>query len=337
MKRNKKPKIWRWILLGIIIIVVWVNLKTTITMNDTITLKQGDTLQTLIQDLSWKQKMSVKWYIRKHDIDLSKLDIGSYIFSGEYTSQTFVETIVAGPKYQYQTIKILEWWSIYDIDSALSAKWYISAGEYISFVTNQSIIQKYQQRYAFLTNISWLKSLEGFLYPDTYSVDKDKNILDQLVYLQLQAFKTKVWDAVEDQALSFDLSWYDTIKMASIVEKEEKSSKNKPTVAGILIKRFQLGTLIGADISLCYFFEKPYKECTPSFIGQHVSDTNNPYNTRTLKWLPPQPISNPAIGTIKAVLDYEKTDYLFYLHDSNGGIHYGRTLQEHNQNKNMYL
>ncbi|HCB51656.1 TPA: hypothetical protein DEP21_03720 [Patescibacteria group bacterium] len=77
-------------------------------MNDTITLKQGDTLQTLIQDLSWKQKMSVKWYIRKHDIDLSKLDIGSYIFSGEYTSQTFVETIVAGPKYQYQTIKILE-------------------------------------------------------------------------------------------------------------------------------------------------------------------------------------------------------------------------------------
>ncbi|HCB51657.1 TPA: hypothetical protein DEP21_03725 [Patescibacteria group bacterium] len=125
--------------------------------------------------------------------------------------------------------------------------------------------------------------MEGFLYPDTYSVDKDKNILDQLVYLQLQAFKTKVWDAVEDQALSFDLSWYDTIKMASIVEKEEKSSKNKPTVAGILIKRFQLGTLIGADISLCYFFEKPYKECTPSFIGQHVSDTNNPYNTRTLK------------------------------------------------------
>ncbi|HCB51658.1 TPA: hypothetical protein DEP21_03730 [Patescibacteria group bacterium] len=48
-------------------------------------------------------------------------------------------------------------------------------------------------------------------------------------------------------------------------------------------------------------------------------------------------MSNPAIGTIKAVLDYEKTDYLFYLHDSNGGIHYGRTLQEHNQNKNMYL
>ena len=71
--------------------------------------------------------------------------------------------------------------------------------------------------------------------------------------------------------------------MASIVEKEEKAKANKPMVAGILIKRLQLGTLIGADISLCYFFEKPYKECTPSFIGQHVTDSNNPYNTRALK------------------------------------------------------
>lgn len=71
--------------------------------------------------------------------------------------------------------------------------------------------------------------------------------------------------------------------MASIVEKEERNNANKATVAGILLKRFQIGTLIGADISLCYSFKQPYKVCTPSFIGQHVSEDTNPYNTRRVR------------------------------------------------------
>lgn len=103
------------------------------------------------------------------------------------------------------------------------------------------------------------------------------------MYLQLETFTKRVWADAQTKKSTSSLAWYDVIKLASIVEKEERSQTNRPTVAGVLLKRFQLGTLIGADISLCYFFEKPYKECTPGFIAQHVSDTNNPYNTRSLK------------------------------------------------------
>jgi len=90
----------------------------------------------------------------------------------------------------------LEGRSIYDIDQALARKGYITDGDYIRFVTNPTIIAKYGAKYMFLNetvlNVSPLKSLEGFLYPDTYNVDKTKNIIDQLVYAQLENFNTKV-------------------------------------------------------------------------------------------------------------------------------------------------
>ncbi|MBO4516002.1 endolytic transglycosylase MltG [bacterium] len=53
--------------------------------------------------------------------------------------------------------------------------------------------------------------------------------------------------------------------------------------------------------------------------------------------MPPQPISNPAVTTISAVLNYTNTDYLYYLHDNSGVIHYGKTISEHNANKQKYL
>jgi cell division protein YceG involved in septum cleavage len=95
--------------------------------------------------------------------------------------------------------------------------------------------------------------------------------------------------------------------------------------------------LIGADISLCYFFKIPYADCTPSFIARNVFDTKNPYNTRTVAGLPPTPVGNPTLNSIMASLQPTYTDYLYYLHDNKGQIYYGKTLEEHNANKRNYL
>ncbi len=280
--------------------------------------------------------MQVKWYVKHNDVDLSKLQMGSYIFSGSYTPKTFVEAILEGPRVAYHTIKILEGRSIYDIDTSLTSKGLIDSGAYIAFVSDTSLITKYQLRYPFLQNLK-LKSLEGFLYPDTYKVDTEKNVIDQLVYLQLETFKKRVWEKASSITPPQGMDWYSSIILASIVEKEERSNKNRPTVAGILLKRLQLGTLVWADISLCYFFEMPYSDCTPNFIARNVTDKTNPYNTRAVKWLPPTPVSNPTVDSILAVLQSVQTEYFFYLHDNQWVIHYARTLEEHNQNKRNYL
>ena len=306
-------------------------------MNEAIEVKAGQSSQVIIDSLAWNQKFQVKWYIRNHDTKLANVQAWNYIFSGSYTPASFVATIAAGPKTAYARITILEGWSIYDIDQALSDKGLIKTGEYIAFVTNPTIIAKYQAKYGFLGTLQSPQTLEGFLYPDTYNVDKDKNVLDQLVYLQLENFNKKVWASAQQLISTQKLTRYQVMTLSSIVEKEERSGSNKPTVAGILLKRFQMGTLIGADISLCYAFKQPYKLCTPAFIGAHVADNNNPYNTRSLKGMPPTPISNPSVSSILAVLQPQQTPYFFYLHDSKWEIHYATTLDEHNQNKQLYM
>jgi UPF0755 protein len=125
--------------------------------------------------------------------------------------------------------------------------------------------------------------------------------------------------------------------LSTVVEKEERSNSNKPTVAGVFFNRLDKGMRLDADITLCYGLKEPYATCTPNVIVKKISDKSNIYNTRQNYGLPPQPIANPSVESIAAVLNYKKTDYLYYLHDSDGSIHYGRTLEEHNSNKNNYL
>ncbi len=345
--KKKKLKIWRRILLIVIILMIYIFTKP-IHLTGTITIAKGDTVSKILNKLPTMEKYRIKWYAKSHSIDFSKLEPGNYIFSGNYSKSNFVKDILAWPTNNYARITVLEGRSIYDVDAALTKKWYIKGGEYIAFVTNPGIIAKYQQRYTFLNetvlNHSPLTTLEWFLYPDTYNVDTNKDIIDQLVYLQLEAFNTKVQSKFGgDTAGKLNnftrghYSSYDLITLASILEKEERNPTNKPIVAGIFFKRLNNGISLGADVSLCYGLHEAYSECTPSVIGQHVADKNNPYNTREQRWLTPTPISNPSAETISAVLNYQDSEYLFYLHGSDGTIHYGKTLEEHNANKTQYL
>jgi UPF0755 protein len=108
-------------------------------------------------------------------------------------------------------------------------------------VTNDEKISALSDRYDFFD--SNLVSLEGFLYPDTYHIDAKADIIKDLVSIQLNTFKKKVRDVYgSDFSVinnQYGLDVYKTIILASIVEKEEKNSVNKPTVAGVFYNRLQ--------------------------------------------------------------------------------------------------
>ncbi len=337
MKKGKKIRLWRRILLVVLILLIYLFTKR-ITLNAKITIEQWENVSKILNQLGPIEKIRVKLYIRTHDIDFSKLEAGSYTFTWRYSKAGFVKKILNGSEKDYLRLTLLEGRSIYDIDEALARKWYITGGDYIAFVSDPAIIAKYQTRYAFLNNLTLntqnltLKTLEGFLYPDTYQVDKTKNIIDQLVYTQLENFNTKVRSKV-----SAPTNRYNTIILASILEKEERNIVNKATVAGIFLKRLNIGMALDADITLCYGLKQSYTTCTPAVIAQKIWDKNNIYNTRTHRDLPPTPISNPTRESINAVMNPQSSDYLYYLHDMEGNIHYGSTLEEHNANKAKYL
>jgi UPF0755 protein len=343
---QKKKKGWKWflfILIAIIIVAIrwWIkyspsNLvfeweKVSIVKWDTIT----KFYNTLLDD---KQTFWMKWYVRNHQDQLPNIQEWTYVFSWTYTSEEFLSHIAKWPEKEYISYTVLEWWSIYDIDADLTAKWFINAWEYISYVTNPAKISELSQRYDFFD--SSLTSLEWFLYPDTYFLDNRWNLVNQLVSIQLNTFKSKVREAHASDFSNiqnrYGLSVYQTITLTSIVEKEEKNNANKPTVAWIFYNRLNKWMLLWADITLCYGLAQPYSECTPNVIAKNVGDSNNRYNTRAVAWLTPTPIWNPALSTIEAVLFPNQTSYLFYLHGADGQIHYAETNAQHEQNK-QYL
>lgn len=348
---RKKTKMWRWILLIVVIILLYLFFAgSSLSLHKTVIINRWDTFSKFTQDMGTLQKLKLKWFIKRNGIDLSKLPEWYYVLSGSYSFATLTQQILKGPTQSYIRYTVLEGRSVYDIDADLTKKWYITGGDYIALASDPAIIAKYQNRYAFLAN-THLSSLEWFLYPDTYHIDANKNFVDQLIYMQLEAFKSRVRTPYSSQLTSmnnklqlnglnltsFSFDTYKIITLASIVEKEIRGETNKPIVAWIFIKRLSIWMSLGSDVTLCYGLKQPFVTCTPTVIAQNIGDKSNIFNTRQRTGLTPQPIANPAANTIAAVLNYQPSDYLFFLYGDDGQIHYARTNAEHSANKNQYM
>lgn len=125
------------------------------------------------------------------------------------------------------------------------------------------------------------------------------------------------------------------------MEKEERSVPNKAKVAGVLKRRIDgdcsdTGRIIGADATVCYAYGITSKECTPSFIAEHVGDKTD-YNTRRMGGLTPTPIANPTDDSFAAARNPEDGEACYYLHDPEGYIHFANDAAGHNRNKSSYL
>ncbi len=351
-KKKRRFRLW-WIFLwlGFVGLLFWWWLQSSFYVNTTVDLQQGQSFGAFLTQLSSRDARKVKVYVKTNAVDLSGLEQGVYEFDGHYSPKQFVDHVLAWVEPEYVSFTALEWWSVYDIDESLAAKWMILPWEFLRYVNNQEKIRQLSSSYTFLSTIGGdaLVSLEGFLYPDTYFLDEKKPIIQQLVTLQLNAFEQKIWDTYQEDFDNFDhykktkwfsdveLSFYDIMILATVVEKEERTKKNKPIIAWLFMNRLQRGDRIDADITLCYWLEQSYEWCTPSTIVKHLYDDKNPYNTRAVHGLPPTAIANPTSSSIMAVLNFTKTKYLFYLHDPTGRIHFWETISEHNANKSKYL
>ena len=178
---------------------------------------------------------------------------------------------------------------------------------------------------------------EGRLFPDTYLIPRQASA-EQIGLLLGQTFERKVVKGLADEIVSSDYSFDEALVMASIVEREARGEEELPVVAGILWNRVELGMPLQADATLQYI--KGYSGVEDSWwVPPTAADKtlNSIYNTYRYPGLPPQPIANPGLMAIEAALHPAVTDYLYYLHDRTGEIHYARTLEEHNKNVATYL
>lgn len=194
------------------------------------------------------------------------------------------------------------------------------------------------------------KKDEGFLFPDTYLFPKVASP-SAVVKKMRSTFDKKVDSKMQDDILASGHTLNQVITMASIIERETRGQEERPIVAGILYKRLKAGWPLQADATLQYAVANS-KLKTPALPSgrQNSKRTDywevltvddraidSTYNTYKHRGLPPTPIANPGLSSIKAAIYPEDSPYWFYLHDASGQIHYAKTIEEHNQNIKKYI
>ena len=152
------------------------------------------------------------------------------------------------------------------------------------------------------------RSLEGFLFPSTYDFIQ-KTTSRQLVNRQLQAFQEN-WGQVDlAYAKSKNLTPYDVLIIASMIEKEVIAPEERPLVAAVIYNRLHDGMPLGIDATTRYGFDVPP---TQPLLESQLNSLN-PYNTRKVPGLPPTPIANPGLASMQAAAHPAKVDYLFFV------------------------
>ncbi len=158
---------------------------------------------------------------------------------------------------------------------------------------------------------------EGYLFPDTYSVYKFNFSAGALIKKMRDNFSKKITPDLNEAIKKSGRSLKEIIIMASILEKEIKTEKDMAVVTGILWKRLDNDWPLQADATLLY--------------------GKDSYDTYKYRGLPPAPIGNPGIKTIRAAIFPEKSPYWFYLTDEEGNVHYAKSNEEQNENRKKYL
>jgi peptidoglycan lytic transglycosylase G len=151
------------------------------------------------------------------------------------------------------------------------------------------------------------RNLEGFLFPDTYQV-KARVPVSDLVQVQLQNFKARLNSVNMKYARSKNLTIYDVLIIASMIEREVQVPRERRLVAAVIYNRLHDGMPLGIDATTRFAVGNYTTPLTPSQLS-----SPSPYNTRLHPGLPPGPIGNPGLAAIEAAARPAKVDYLFYV------------------------
>lgn len=185
------------------------------------------------------------------------------------------------------------------------------------------------KQYPFLAPVPAGRSLEGYLFPDTYQVFAGDTPADVIARM-LGTFDRKVVQAgLAGQA---GRSLDSLVIMASIVEREVTSNDDMALVAGVLWQRERDGVGLDADATVRYALKKWNEPLTVQDL-----QSDSPYNTRRWKRLPPGPISNPGLRAITAAAQPKESEFYYYLSVPGGETVFSKTNDEHNANKAKYL
>ncbi len=265
-----------------------------------------------------KNPLAFRLYVRFIGIS-GRIQEGEYDLSTNYSLPTLVKKLMEGPTEVWVTIPE----GLRREEVAMK------------FITNFGLSSTgatdFYQNFLKITS-----GKEGYLFPDTYLLPKNSTpvLIDKLMETNFDKKYT-----VAQTVQTTKLAKREVVILASIIQREAITEDDMRGVASVLENRLSIGMALGSDVTLEYALG--YQKDTKTWWkeGLTVDDLalRSPYNTRLVSGLPPTPIASPGVIALKAALAPSQTNYLYYLSDSNGKLHFAKTLGEHNANIRTYL
>lgn len=166
-------------------------------------------------------------------------------------------------------------------------------------------------------------SLEGYLFPDTYRFEPDSEP-KTVVARMLANFERKAYHPLQSEFLRSSLSFPQVITLASMVEREAKLPQERPLIAGVYLNRLRKMMKLECDATVQYALGRHKARLSYSDLK-----VDSPYNTYLHPGLPPGPICNPGLDSIRSVLNPIESDFLYYVARPDGSHVFSRTLREH--------
>jgi UPF0755 protein len=264
-------------------------------------------------------------FLLLHGVRMRRLKAGEYLFDRPENAIEVYERLARGDIY-FHNVVVPEGFNMFDIAAAVQSAGLGNAQDFLKVAQNDvSLIQDLDPQ---------AKSLEGYLFPDTYRFTRTQSMQD-IAGEMVRRFRQKARAlelAVPGGAPNPDL--HRIVTMASIVEKETAAPEERATVAGVYYNRLQRRIALQADPSVIY---------AALLAGRYTGeirrsdlDANSPYNTYKFPGLPPGPICNPGEASLKAAIHPASTNYLYFVSDNNGHHRFAATLDQHEKNVLAY-
>ena len=249
-----------------------------------------------------------------------KLQAGKYEIEAGKSNSEIIDILARG---QVKTVSftVPEGYTVNKIAAKLAAEGLGDAEKFKEAARNYT-----PYKYMETNNPDVIYKAEGFIYPSTYLFTDGMTEKDMLATM-VKEFNTQInHEKIGDAAEKADMQLRDIVTIASMVELEAVFKEEQPRIAGVFLRRLQIYMPIQSDTTIQYIFGAQKEEIT--FADTEIQ---NPYNTYVNAGLPPGPIGSPSLDAIKAVLNPEQTDYLYFVADKDGHHRFTRTYDEHLQ------
>lgn len=251
---------------------------------------------------------------------------GRYEIPVAQSLDTLISRFAKGDVVPVETVKLTipEGLTLEQVAEVVEEKLLISKEEFLTVAAN------WNKEYWFLEGIpNDEHKLDGFLFPDTYEMEKETNA--EKVITHLLNNTEKKLEKHKEQFSTKTLSVREVMTLASLVEKEARHDEDRPKIAGVITNRLDKNMKLQIDATVLAVVG--HKQT----VTYKDLEVDSPYNTYKYKGLPPSPIAMPGIASIEAALHPEKHPYIYYVADRETGYHhFAVDYKTHNENIDKY-